>query len=64
MFYIQLKYLQVTFPEHQKVSIMSRDLNSISRDYKRKAATYLNHYQTTNFRLFQTERACRRKLQI
>ena len=25
---------------------------------------YLTHYQTTNFRLFQTERVCRRQFQI
>ena len=26
--------------------------------------TTLTHYQTTNFRLFQTERVCRRRFQI
>ena len=29
-----------------------------------KHDAYLTHYQTTNFRLFQTERVCRRRFQI
>ena len=37
--------------EHQISILLSADL-------------ILTHYQTTNFRLFQTERVCRRQFQI
>ena len=36
------------------------DQNLVSKATK----IYLTHYQTTNFRLFQTERVCRRQFQF
>ena len=37
---------------------------SMSFEIYQDCLPYLTHYQTTNFRLFQTERVCRRHFQI
>ena len=43
--------------------------SSITKNHKIKQKSFfdgvpLTHYQTTNFRLFQTERVCKRQFQI
>ena len=42
----------------------SVDQNQITDRMQTELESTLTHYQTTNFRLFQTERVCRRQFQI
>ena len=51
------------YPLSYNNSVNSRKLKAFA-DNKLIEIEYLTHYQTTNFRLFQTERVCRRQIQI
>ena len=58
-----------TRPNPYLISFVSRCLpfwppNHMILNMALSVATTLIHYQTTNFRLFQTERVCRRQFQI
>ena len=50
------------------IKVFSEDVKYIVEKGKKNAGyqhfLILTHYQTTNFRLFQTERVCRRQFQI
>ena len=58
--------------ENPQVDTRSRVSNSGPQDCEADAVPYdhghhkvaLTHYRTTNFRLFQTERVCRRQFQL
>ena len=47
-----------------KMYITLFTIKAMANKYFQGAQMMLTHYQTTNFRLFQTERVCRRQFQI
>ena len=46
------------------VSLVARVTNASFLSTKQATKSLLTHYQTTNFRLFQTEKVCRRQFDI
>ena len=49
---------------YTRIQVFIKVIFSIINSFFSCNQTYLTHYQTTNFRLFQTERVCRRQFRI
>ena len=57
-------HLETLLPFSSNLKFMSANYLSLEESKDLLFGKGLTHYQTTNFRLFQTERACRQQFQI